>query len=248
VIVMQTLVRVGTLVLLALFPRRALLELRRGLAVRVLKVSGIALSFFAVVAAYPLYVQFLGPQTYHGISSTARLFGADVYSYFSFSGTSLAGDPQAATQVSQNSAEQNSFFGWPLLVFAVLVVVLMWRRIEVRAATIVGVVFAALSLGPILLVRQKQHTHIPTPYKALAKLPVFDSVITTRLSLVVIPVVGLLLALWLEQALAFTGPAGEMRRTRLVAFAAVLAVLLPVITIGSAWYGAFLLTIAHVAP
>ncbi|TMM34957.1 MAG: hypothetical protein E6F99_20850 [Actinobacteria bacterium] len=189
---------------------------------------GVAALVAAVLLAYPLYVQFLGPQTYHGISSTARLFGADVYSYFSFSGTSLAGDPQAATQVSQNSAEQNSFFGWPLLVFAVLVVVLMWRRIEVRAAAIVGVVFAALSLGPILLVRQKQHTHIPTPYKALAKLPVFDSVITTRLSLVVIPVVGLLLALWLEQALAFTGPAGEMRRTRLVAFAAVLAVLLPV--------------------
>jgi hypothetical protein len=189
---------------------------------------GVAALVAGTLLAYPLYQQFFGPQTYHGLVSTARLFGADLMSYFSFSGTSLAGDPTATVQVSQNSAEQNTFYGWPLMIFVVLVVVLMWRRLEVRAAAIVGLVFAGLSLGPVLQIKQRQHAHVPTPYQLLDKLPVFNSVITTRLALVLIPIVGMLLALWLEQTLAFTGPINEMRRIRLIAFAAVIAVLLPV--------------------
>jgi hypothetical protein len=177
--------------------------------------------------AYPIYDQFFGPQTYHGLASTTRYFGADLLSFTTFSGTSLAGDPTAAAPIAQNSAEQNSFFGWPLMAFAVLAVVLMWRHLVVRAAAVVGVVFAGLSLGPVLLVRGK-HKTFPTPYKVLNHLPIFDSVITTRLALVLIPVIGVLLAVWLERALYYRGPAEQARRTRLVALAAVAAVLLPV--------------------
>ena len=42
--------------------------------------------------AYPLYVQFLGPQSYHGLSRDVRRYGADLASYVAFSRQSLAGD------------------------------------------------------------------------------------------------------------------------------------------------------------
>jgi hypothetical protein len=189
---------------------------------------GVAALVSAVLLAYPIYMQFFGPQTYHGLSATARYFGADLLSYTSFSGTSLAGDPQAASRLAQNSAEQNSFFGWPLMAFSVLTVVLMWRRLAIRAATVVGVVFAVLSLGPVLLIHRVPHRGITTPYGILYHLPIFDSVITTRLALVVIPVIGMLLALWMDLALAYRGTAETGRWLRLVAVGIVVAVLLPV--------------------
>jgi hypothetical protein len=45
---------------------------------------------------------------------------------------------------------------------------------------------------------------------------------------VVIPVFGVLLALWVEHALAFTGTAEQVRHTRVLAFMVIVAVLLPV--------------------
>jgi hypothetical protein len=189
---------------------------------------GVAALVAGVLLAYPLYMQFFGPQVYHGLSATAKFFGADLLSFTSFSGTSLAGDPQAASRLAQNSAEQNSFFGWPLMVFSVLTVVVFWRRVAVRGAAVVGVAFALLSLGPVLLIHRIPHHKVPTPYAFLYHLPIFDSVITTRLAMVVIPVVGMLLAIWMDAALAFRGTAETVHWVRLVAVGVVVAVLLPV--------------------
>jgi hypothetical protein len=188
---------------------------------------GVAAAVAGALLAYPLYMQFAGPQTYHGLWNGARLFGADLLSFTQFSAASLAGDPTAAGQFSQNSAEQNSFFGWPLAIFCILVTVLMWRRVVVRGVVALAVVFGFLSLGPVLLVRGRPHPNVPTPFQLLHRLPIFDSVIATRLALVLIPVVGVLLALWTAHVLAVPGTREYRRRFRLVALAVIVAVLLP---------------------
>jgi hypothetical protein len=191
----------------------------------------VAAAVAGVLLAYPLYRQFLGQQAYHGLWSGAKYFGADLLSFTAFSAASLSGDPTAAKNLAQNSAEQNSFFGWPLAVFCALIVVIMWRHLVVRSMAVLGVVFGLLSLGPVLLVQGRRHD-VPTPYRVLSGLPLFDSVITTRLALVLIPVIGVLLALFVQFVLSIRGDDdrdGEERigRLRLVAVALIIAVLLP---------------------
>src|SRR6266545_6523709 len=198
----------------------------RALVPRFVRGLGVGALVAGVLLAYPLYQQFFGRQVYHGLWSGARFFGADLFSFTAFSGTSLSGDPTTARVFAQNSAEQNSFFGWPLVVFCGLIVVIMWRHLVVRSVAVVGVVFGLLSLGPVLLVQGRRH-HVPTPYLLLQKLPIFDSVITTRLALVLIPVIAVLLALFMQHVLLIRGDEARVGRIRLVAGALVVAVLLP---------------------
>jgi hypothetical protein len=188
---------------------------------------GVGTAVALALLAYPLYMQFFGPGSYHGLWAGARFFGSDLLSFTQFSGESLAGDPVAARQFAQNSAEENAFFGWPLAVFCVLITAIMWRRVVVRALATLAVVFGVLSIGPVLQVRRHPHKNVFTPYQWLNNLPIFDSVITTRLSLVLIPVIGALLALFVAHVLAVRGELEFVRRFRLVAFAVLIAALLP---------------------
>jgi hypothetical protein len=188
---------------------------------------GVAAAVAGTLLAYPLYVQFAGRQAYHGLWAGAKYFGADLLSFTSFSAASLSGDPVAAKLVSQNSAEQNSFFGWPLVAFCVLVTVLMWRHVVVRSVAVLALVFGPLSLGPVLLVHGSRHMHVWTPYQLLYKFPIFDSVITTRLALVLIPVVGTLLALVVDHVRAYRSTTRQQHLVRILAAAVVVAVLLP---------------------
>jgi hypothetical protein len=55
-------------------------------------------------------------------------------------------------------------------------------------------VFALLSLGPVVFVHG-QTAWLPGPYRLVSWLPLFDSVVPTRLALVVTPVIGCLLAI-----------------------------------------------------
>src|SRR6266545_4134138 len=156
----------------------------RALVPRFVRGLGVGALVAGVLLAYPLYQQFFGRQVYHGLWSGARFFGADLFSFTAFSGTSLSGDPTTAR------------------------------------------VFGLLSLGPVLLVQGRRH-HVPTPYLLLQKLPIFDSVITTRLALVLIPVIAVLLALFMQHVLLIRGDEARVGRIRLVAGALVVAVLLP---------------------
>jgi hypothetical protein len=129
-------------------------------------------------------------------------------------------------------AEENTFYGWSLLLLVALVVRWLWRLPVVRSLTVTGVVFALLALGPTVTV-DSHRTALPGPWRLLYDAPLFHSVVPTRLALVVVPVVGLLLALALRQAAALASPAARWagRRwpaTELVALAAVAAALLPV--------------------
>ena len=126
--------------------RAALPTFLRGLAV-----AG-AVAF--ALLSYPLWLHFLGPQRYHGTGFDPLIHTEDIAAYGAFPERSLAGVAGLGTSLAPNPTEENSFFGLPLLVLAVLCFGLLWRRAEpgrratLRALAVTAVVFAVLSWGP----------------------------------------------------------------------------------------------------
>ncbi len=157
---------------------------------------GVAALVGGALLAYPLWFQFFGPQHYHGLPRFVLGYGADLASYPAFPKLSLA---HGSGTVSPQP-EENTFFGFPLLVALVVIVAALWRRVAVRALAVVGLVFAGLSLGEVV----SWHSHVllhHTPWGLLNNLPLFDSVVPIRLGLVLVPVIALLLAFAVQAVL-----------------------------------------------
>jgi hypothetical protein len=165
----------------------------------------VAAGVAAVGLAYPLYLQFLGPGRYHGIGFDQKIHSENLVSYGSYSYLSLARLVGLWNSFAPNFTEETSFFGVPLLILAVCCAVVLWRRVEVRAMSVTAVVFAVLSLGPVLHIGRWK-TGVPLPFAALQRLPIFDSALPARLALIVVPIVGILLALALDRALPLPPP------------------------------------------
>ncbi len=150
-----------------------------------------------VVLAYPLWYQFFGPQHYHGLPDFVLGYGADLASYPAFAKLSLVGQPVADGRLAPQP-EENAFLGWPLLIALLLIVAWLWRRTAVRALTVVGLVFFVLSLGASVTYRGRTVVK-HAPWSWLNHLPLFDSVVPTRLGLVLVPVVAVLLGYAVEE-------------------------------------------------
>jgi hypothetical protein len=195
--------------------RAALPAFARGLAVTAV-VVGVAL-------AYPVYMQFAGPQRYQGIGFNQGVHSEDLAAYAALPYLSLGRLVGPWGRLAPNLSEETSFYGPVLLVLVGACLVVLWRHRAVRALAITGMVFAVLSLGPHLKWEAIQ-TGVPLPYAALAGLPVFDSALPARFALMIIPVIGVLLALGLDRALALpTRP----RRAWLAAFVVALLPIVP---------------------
>jgi len=155
---------------------------------------GTAVLLAGVVLVYPLYHQFFGRGHYRGLPDYILLYGSDLASYWSFARRSIAGDPEIAGRIANNATEENSFFGWPLMLALLVVVVWLRRDVVMRGLAVTGVVFALLSLGSEPKMGGEP-LDIPAPWGWLDTLPLFDSVVPTRLALVVTPVIGCMLAI-----------------------------------------------------
>jgi hypothetical protein len=173
--------------------------------------------------AYPLWVQFFGPGHYRGLPPGVDRFTTDLASYPAFARRTLAGSDAAARQVTM-SANEETFLGWPLLIFIVAAVVMLWRRPVVRALAATGLAFALLSLGPSITVHGHK-THIPGPLRVLRHIPPFELATATRYALVVGPVVGVLLAIAIAALLNW---AARDRARQVLAVVAVGLALLPI--------------------
>ncbi|WP_409058825.1 glycosyltransferase [Streptomyces sp. SYP-A7185] len=172
--------------------RRAFRPLARGL--------GIAVAVTVPLVAFPLYWQFFGPQSYTNVLHGDNA-GNSPLALLSFAERSLAGNVETASALAQNPTEQNAFYGWPLVALSFAIVVRLWERAVVKALAFTVLAAAVLSLGPKFRVPLTDIV-LPGPWAALAKLPLFESVIESRVAMVCAPALGMLVALALAPLLA----------------------------------------------
>jgi hypothetical protein len=205
--------------------RAALADFLRGLAVT-------AVVAF-VLLAYPLWMHFLGPQSFHGTGFDLVIHAEDIAAYGAYPQRTLAGALGLGTSLAPNPTEENSFFGLPLLVLAVVCLVVLWRRADparratLRALAVTALVFTVLSWGPRAKILGV-HTDIPLPYALLGHLPVFDAALPSRLAFVVAPVVGLILAHTVDALRARPAPTARARAAWFAGFAVALVPLVPI--------------------
>ncbi|MGC9667221.1 DUF2079 domain-containing protein [Planosporangium sp. 12N6] len=178
--------------------------------------------------AYPLWMMFLGPQSYHGTGFDQVQHSEDLLAYGAFPRRSLAGVVGLDNRLAPNSTEENSFFGLPALLLLIAAGALtvrvgdLARRRLARAVVASTLVFALLSLGPRLRF-DGQRTDYLLPYALLRHAPLFDSALPGRLALIVAALAGVLLALFLDEL-------PRLRYPRLVA-AGVAVGLLPIVPV-----------------
>ncbi len=164
---------------------------------------GVAALTAVPLLAYPLYWQFFGPQGYHGLPFPPDSYAEDVLAYVTYARESIGGRTAVPT-LGPGPNEDNASFGWPLLAVAAAITLCLWRRRPlVRAGALTAIVFAALSFGPRLAIGG-HHTHYPGPFRLLLHVPLVDLSVPGRFALVVIPVIGMLLALGVQEAIAVT--------------------------------------------
>jgi len=195
-----------------------------------LRALGVAAITTLAALAYPLSVQFFGPQSYHGLPEAVRYFGTDLGAFTAYAQSSIAGNSVTAGLLAQNAAEQNSFFGWGLVIlFAGLVV---WMRRSVAVVTLAGiaVLIGAASLGPVVRVNGV-NTEIAGIWSWMHGVPVLNSVVPTRWAMAIAPIVAIVLALGCQRAaeLMAAQPAarGPVRVAMITAVAMALVPLAP---------------------
>jgi hypothetical protein len=165
---------------------------------------GVAAVVAGTLLAYPIYMLFAGPQTFKGTGFNQRHYAEDLAAFFSFSDRTVGAWAGLGTDLSPNPTEQTSYFGLPLMVLVIVSLVVLWRRAEpgrratLRALIVVGGVFFVISLGPRLMAFGAE-SYLPMPYALLAHLPLFDSALPLRFSLVLVGVIGVILALTADE-------------------------------------------------
>jgi hypothetical protein len=193
--------------------RRALPTVAGGVAVATI-IAGFLL-------VYPLWVQFFGPQSTKQGAFPASYFVADLASFTAISPLSFAGDPSAAA-LATGPSEYNTFFGLPLLLVGAGIALAMWRRPVIIASAAAIVVLFALSLGPHLTVNGRS-TGIWGPYSLIHGLPIIDGALPSRYALAALPLLAVMLATAVDEALAGWG------RMRLLVPIAVAAAVVPIL-------------------
>ncbi|MEE6262954.1 hypothetical protein V1633_31195 [Plantactinospora sonchi] len=190
-----------------------------------LRALGVGGGLALLLAGYPIWYQFNGPQSYRGLQGGVfHNWGEDLKAFVTFPRDSLGGIPEVEKTIGLT--EQNTWLGWPLVGLAVLVAVLLWRTsVTARIASLVAAGFAVASVG-----RQVRYngelTEFEGPWKLLPEnLPLVEMMMPTRLSLVTVGAIGVLVALaWDEIAKVEIRPA----RVKVLAYAAVALALLPI--------------------
>jgi hypothetical protein len=185
---------------------------RMGHAVRA---AGWALGAFVLLAGYPLYIQFLGPQVVHG-----ALQGIDTYVA---SPTSFV-DPSSHELLGGHALviDSSVYIGVPLLLLAVFVAAWLRRRTVVVVSAVALASAMVFSLGGNLFLHGTA-SGIPLPWDVINHLPVVDSILPVRLMVVGYLALAVLLAVFLDVALR------RDRRWALGGLAAAAIALIPLI-------------------
>jgi hypothetical protein len=195
---------------------------------RMLPGLGIAAVLAVLLVGYPLWMQFAGPASYHALRHGPA--GNDLSAFGSLPRQSLGGKLLHPGQVVDNPTEQNAFFGWPLLVLLVVVIVWLWRRLPARLAAITLVVVLALSAGGHLYL-DGRYTGLVGPWLLIGRLPLYDSLIEARMSFAALPAIGMLLAMACDRVLTEPPRGVGLLTTRRLWFVALAVAILPIIPV-----------------
>lgn len=179
-----------------------------------------ATALASVVLAWPLWFQFRGPQGVRNGMFSPHYFSADIASWVALSPLSIGGNDGTA-RLSTGPAEYNTFLGWPLLIIAVLAVGWLIRRPLVLACVAAGLVMAALSMGPDVVINGER-TSTAGPYRMLLELPVVDGALPMRFALPAVPLIATVLVIAIDRA-----HAAAWAPLRWIVPAVVVATLLP---------------------
>jgi hypothetical protein len=199
---------------------------RRAAITRLVSALAVAALTFAVLAAWPLTVQFLGPQRISAPVQDAKTFSTDLLNLIVPTPYQLIA-PQVATRVSREFSglyhEATGYLGVPLLGLLVVVACRQWDDRRIRVASVVAALLMLLSCGPWLHVG-KDPVPVPLPWLALGKLPLLGQVLPGRLTLYVWLAVAVVVAIVVTRATRL--PARPAARW-LLAVGASLVLLLP---------------------
>jgi hypothetical protein len=147
---------------------------------------GIAACVVAVIAGYPLWVQFFGPLHQGGSPFTPDFFKNDLSTFVIPSSYLLfhtAGSAAEAARYQGHLPEYLGYLGWPLLITGVAALAGFWRRQPVRAAGVAWMVLGVCSLGGTLLFGGHEHAAIKLPWYWLQGLPVLSAALPDRFSI-----------------------------------------------------------------
>ena len=148
---------------------------------------GIAAGVLAVLAGYPLWVQFFGPLYQHGSPFTTDFFKNDLSGFVVPSSYMLfhtAGSAAEAARYQGQLPEYLGYLGWPLIAVLAAGTIRFWRRLPVRACAVACVVLEVFSLGGTLLASGHEHAWIKLPWYWLQSLPVLSAALPDRFSIV----------------------------------------------------------------
>ena len=175
-------------------------------ALTFLRGAGVALATAGVLLAYPLMFQFFGPMSFKGIPFDVAFFSADLKSYAVWPNLELWADPTKVDPLAPGGTEQAALVGWVLLLMvALLAAWLVIRNAAARALVIAGLLLVWLSLGPTPVFDHKPITWWPVGapglWTHLQHLPLFSSSLPARQALAVSWIIGILLAMGLDEVL-----------------------------------------------
>ncbi len=177
----------------------------------------------AVIAGYPLWVQFFGPLRQQTSPFAPDFFKNDLAGFVqpaSFMLVHTASSAAFADAFQGRLPEYLAFLGWPMLIVLAVVTVWFWRLLPVRVTAVAFALLSVFSLGGTLLAGGHEHAEIKLPWYWLQTLPVTGAVLPDRFSIVADGAAA--------AAFAFGFDAARKRwpaASRIVAGAAVIAVI-----------------------
>ncbi|WNM42880.1 hypothetical protein RMN56_03295 [Micromonospora halotolerans] len=204
-----------------------------------LAAAGVGGGLALLLTAYPIWFQFNGPQSYRGLQGGVfHNWGEDLMAFVTFARDTVAGNE--AVEQTIGLTEQNTWFGWPLVLVVLVALVLLVRRsLPARILAVLVVVFSVAAIGPKVRFDGVETT-VDGPWAYVPDdLPLVEMMMPTRLSLVVAAAVGVLLALAWDalsgrgrppvpaQRTGSAAPVPRPRWLRPIGYAAVVAALLP---------------------
>jgi hypothetical protein len=166
---------------------------------------GVAAGVTAVIAGYPLWMQFFGPLSQQGSPFTADFYKNDLAGLVVPSSLMLfhtAGSAAAAARFQGHLPEYLGYLGWPLLAVLVLAAIRFWRLLPVRACAVAWAGLSVFSLGGTLLAGGHEHAVIKLPWYWLQGLPVLSAALPDRFSIVADGAAAALLAFSADAAAA----------------------------------------------